>query len=169
MDGGSKHPLGINAHRATLEDTVDDNDRTRRGISMRAMMIGVALVVVLTGCGGGTGPGAGSGAGPVEAVETIENVDYYYACGNEVLQLPDGRRFYPFVDQDLVNEDAYLGASAPSKSAVRLAATLAVVEPGPGDDTGTLVIYEDGTARFVSDSGIEAWLTNEERTYNWEC
>lgn len=27
--------------------------------------------------------------------ETIEDVDYYDACGNEVLELPDGRPFYP--------------------------------------------------------------------------
>lgn len=134
---------------------------------MRAILMGTVLVLVVAGCGSGTGPGSGSGT---EVIETIEVVDYYYACGNEVLQLPDGRRFYPFVEQGDVDEDAYLGAFAQSAHPARLvAATLAVPEPDPGDDTGRLVIYEDGTARFVSDSGIEAWLTEEEQTYNWVC
>lgn len=133
---------------------------------MRNGMIAVALAVSLAGCGGSE---LGSANG-TEVAETIEGVDYYYACGNEVLELPDGRRFYPFVDQDEVDEDAYL--SAPTSNAVSAplaAAVLAVPEPEPGDDTGRLTIYEDGTARFVSDAGTEAWLTDEERTYNWVC
>lgn len=133
---------------------------------MRDVMIAVAVAVLLVGCGG-SGSGSGSGT---QVAETIEGVDYYYACGNEVLELPDGRRFYPFVDQDEVDEDAYL--SAPTSRAVSAplaAATLAVPAPEPGDDIGTLTIYEDGTARFVSETGTEAWLTEEERTYNWAC
>lgn len=73
------------------------------------------------------------------------------------------------MDQDAVDEDAYLGASTPrTASALFLAAALAVPAPEPGDDIGTLTIYEDGTARFESESGTEAWLTEEEQTYNWE-
>lgn len=133
---------------------------------MRDATIAVALAVVLAACGGGA-PVAGNGA---HVAETVQDVDYYYACGNEVLELPDGRRFYPFVDQDAVDEDAYLGAATPPiASALVLATALAVPAPEPGDDTGTLTIYEDGTARFVSESGTEAWLTEEEQTYNWEC
>lgn len=126
----------------------------------------LVLVVLLAGCQGSE-PSVGS----IEVAETIAEVDYYYACGNEVLELPDGRRFYPFVDQDQVDEDAYLSAPVPQSASVRLAtATLvAVPMPEPGEDIGTLTIFEDGTARFVSETGIEAWLTDEEQTYNWEC
>lgn len=131
---------------------------------MRDMRIAVALAVFLAGCGGS---GSGSGA---QVSETVEDVDYYYACGNEVLELSDGRRFYPFENQDVVDADAYLSAPTSQATAAPLvAATLAVPAPRPGDDTGKLTIYEDGTARFVSETGTEAWLTEEERTYNWVC
>ena len=135
--------------------------------SARGSMIAIALVVLLIGCQGSE-PGAGSSTG---VAETIDEVDYYYACGNEVLELPDGRRFYPLVEQDRVDEDAYLNPTPPHGASMRFAAaaTLAVPMPEPGDDTGTLTIFEDGTARFVSDTGITAWLTDEEQTYNWVC
>lgn len=134
----------------------------RRGV----VLVAIALVMLLGGCNR-SGPQPGSGT---QVSETIEDVEYYYACGNEVLELPDGRRFYPFVDQDRVDEDAYAGAPMSRAVAVPLvAATLAVPEPQPGDDTGTLTIYEDGTALFVSETGTEAWLTEEEQTYNWVC
>lgn len=150
------------------DDRSGASQRTdEEGITVREVMVGVALALALVGCGGTVGPGAGTGT---EVVETIEGVDYYYACGNEVLQLPDGRRFYPFAEQHAVDEEAYLGAPAPSAATASVvAATLAVPAPEPGDDTGTLTVYEDGTARFVSDSGTEAWLTEDEQTYNWEC
>lgn len=126
----------------------------------------LALVALLAGCQGDE-PSAGS----TEVAETIAEVDYYYACGNEVLELPDGRRFYPFVDQDHVDENAYLSAPLPQSASARLATVtlIAVPMPEPGEDTGTLTIFEDGTARFVSETGIEAWLTDEEQTYNWVC
>ena len=45
-----------------------------------------------------------------------------------------------------------------------------VMEPGPGDDVGTLVIWADGVARFVSDSGdLTAWMVTDEITYDWVC
>lgn len=133
---------------------------------MRRITLGVIGAVLLTACGGAVGPGSGENT---EAIETMQSVEYYYACGNEVLELPDGRHFYPFIEQDRVDEDAYLGAASASPRILMAAAVLAVPAPGPGDDVGTLTIYEDGTARFVSDSGTEAWLTDEEQTYNWEC
>jgi hypothetical protein len=45
-----------------------------------------------------------------------------------------------------------------------------VAEPGPGDDVGTLVVWADGVARWVSDSGnLDVWLIAEELTYDWVC
>lgn len=128
--------------------------------------IAVVVVMLATGCGQ-NGPEPGSST---QVSETVEDVDYYYACGNEVLELADGRRFSPFVDQDQVDDaaDARLPASDAISTMV-VATTLAVPEPQPGDDTGTLTIYEDGTARFLSETGTEAWLTEEEQTYDWVC
>jgi len=124
------------------------------------------LVTLLAACGR-SGPAPDSGP---QVSETIEDVDYYYACGNEVLELQDGRRFYPFVDQDEVDQDAYAsGPTSGAPSATFVAAALLVLPPEPGDDTGTLTIYEDGVAQFVSDSGTEAWLREEEQAYNWDC
>ena len=46
----------------------------------------------------------------------------------------------------------------------------AVVAPGPGDDVGTLVIYENGLAYWQADSGgLHTWLTTREVEYNWAC
>ena len=133
--------------------------------SGRGPVVALAVAVLLAGCRG-SGPSDG---GPVEVAETLTGVDYYYACGNEVLELPDGRRFYPLVEQDRVDEDAHLGAPSPRGAARVVVAMLAVPMPEAGDDTGTLTIFEDGTAHFVSETGIEAWLTDEEQTYNWVC
>ena len=133
------------------------------------MIVAAVLVAALAGCGGGSNS-MGPGEQPA-VVEVVEDVDYYYACGNEVLELADGRTFYPLVDQDQVDPDDYLGAPAAMSPDLVLAAglVLAVVEPGPGDDTGTLTVYDDGMAHFVSDSGIEAWLDEEPREYEWVC
>ncbi|MFW5933902.1 MAG: hypothetical protein ACOCT8_04140 [Actinomycetota bacterium] len=137
-----------------------------RGATLHGVWVAAALAVMLAGCGG-----SDSGSDDdVPVSETIEDVDYYFACGNEVLELPDGRRFYPFEDQDAVDEGSYLSAPTPqAASRILVATTLAVPPPETGDDIGTLTIYADGTARFVSESGTEAWLTDEERTYNWDC
>lgn len=129
--------------------------------------MGAALVAMLAACGGGD-PGPGAGEGPA-VVETVPDVEYYYACGNEVLELPDGRTFYPFVDQQAVDEDAYPDTALGATSTVLAMGALAVAPPEPGDDVGTLTIHEDGTARWRSESGIEAWLTTEEQTYQWVC
>lgn len=46
----------------------------------------------------------------------------------------------------------------------------AVVAPGPGDDLGTLVIYENDLAYWEPDSGtLSTWLTNTKIEYNWAC
>jgi hypothetical protein len=143
---------------------------TRRQ-DVQRFLITLVVAAVLAGCGAGgdaRSPGEGTAV-----VEVIEDVEYYYACGNEVLELPDGRRFFPLIDQGSVDEDARLGAlvPVPVDGDVVLAAgtVLAVVAPGPGDDIGTLTVYDDGLAHFVSESGIEAWLDDEEREYDWVC
>lgn len=110
-------------------------------------------------------------SGSIAVVDVIENLNYYYACGNENLTLPDGRTFYPlhFEDQETFDDSRY---EIPPQALDDLTATpgmTAVAPPSPGDDTGRLIIFEDGMALWVSDSGSEAWLTEEPQQYNWDC
>jgi hypothetical protein len=76
---------------------------------------------------------------------------YYQMYAGEIEALDESR--YPHAEGE---------ANAPSEFA-------RVAPPGPGDDTGTLIVYSDGMARYESDSGIVEWLTTEEHTYNWVC
>ncbi len=45
-----------------------------------------------------------------------------------------------------------------------------VVEPGPGDAFGTLVVWADGVAQWLSDSrDLDVWMIDDEIIYNWVC
>ncbi len=126
----------------------------------------VALTFLLAGCG----EAATSTSGGVPVTDVVENVGYYYACGNEVLQLPDGRSFWPLLEQDRVNRTKYLDTPTDDNAlAFTGSLTLAVAPPRPGDDIGTLTVYEDGMAKYVSHRGTTAWLDDEPVTYGWEC
>ena len=110
-------------------------------------------------------------AGP-QVVTVLDDVDYYGACGNEILTTDEGT-FYPLssdevdaLDIDAYPDDESTGGTEP---AGLVAAPRMVAPPGPGDDVGTLVIYSDGIARFESDSGAVRWLTDEPREYNFVC
>ena len=116
---------------------------------------------------------------PLSIAEVFEGVPFYPACGNEQL-VHDGITWYQVqsadypeiamdifeVPRDGLEEDLLRTDSEPTG----FAAAPRVVEPGPGDDTGTLVVWEDGFARWVSDSGdLVAWLVQTELTYEWDC
>ena len=46
----------------------------------------------------------------------------------------------------------------------------AIPMPEPGDDAGTMVIYEGGHAYWESENGaLNTWLTTTELDYNWIC
>ncbi len=103
----------------------------------------------------------------IEIVRTVRAVEYYGACGNEILEL-DGETWYPIASVDLGGEPFDTTRYAPlppvAQSLVRVA------PPGPGDDTGTLYVFADGIGRFVSDSGlIDNWLTTVEQQYMFAC
>ncbi len=119
-----------------------------------------------------------SGAATPEAriVEVFEGVEFYPACGNEQLE-HDGvvwyqvqQNEYPEIYDRAVNgyrENIPEGVG-PRGFAQGFAPR--VVAPGPGDDIGTLVIWSDDVAYFLSDSGsLTAWLVREQLSYPWEC
>ncbi len=113
---------------------------------------------------------------PVSIVAVHESVVFYPACGNETLTF-DGVTWYQLNHYDGYDEEyaaiyqAFADAERePSPVGARRGFAPAVVAPGPGDDIGTLVIWADGVARWVSDSGdLDVWMVDDEITYNWEC
>lgn len=150
------------------------------------------MVLLLGGCGDlsrDATPGGSAAAGTV--VQVHEDVSFYPACGNEVLDL-DGTTWYQLLPdeqralrEDPDNENSMGPASPgtftmvpsplrpsqePMMTLTRGIKAPAVVAPGPGDDVGDVTVFTDGLALFESDSGdLTTWLTRAERTYNWEC
>lgn len=113
----------------------------------------LSLTLALVACSAPSVPG--------DFIEAQAGVEYYPACGNEILQ-HEGVTWYP-IDEDWPGPIA-LESDGFGRSVPRVAA------PGEGDDIGTLWVYEDGFAYFRSNSGdLETWLTVREQTYDWVC
>jgi hypothetical protein len=113
----------------------------------------------------------------VDIAGVYESIEFYPACGNETLQ-HDGVTWYPIVHTGYDPMDADLQARIDEVFAVnREDSPVAgahgfarVVAPGPGDDIGTLVVWSDGVARWVSDSReLDVWMVDDEITYTWVC
>ncbi len=116
---------------------------------------------------------------PGEVIGTEQNVRFYPACGNEVLNW-EGSTWYQFTP---ANEDEFpvpaLAAAGPlfevetvvlSTAGEPTSGLAAVAAPEPGDDVGTLVSYEGGFAFWVSANGrLSTWLTDDEIEYPWVC
>lgn len=95
-----------------------------------------------------------------------ERAEYYGACGNETAVF-SGETWYPMLQAEVALIDpALYPLPNPPSSGLRAPQ---VMEPGPGDDVGTFVVYGDGVGRYESDSGRVIWLTQVPHTYNWEC
>ncbi|WP_144016182.1 hypothetical protein [Demequina sp. NBRC 110052] len=143
-----------------------------------AAIVTAASALALAACGAGglpTQDGRGDHGTPGEALQVETGVNYYPACGNEVLQW-EGPAWYPFTPsnpEDFPEEpipDWAQGAGMPDAGVTTVALVPAVVAPGPGDDVGTLVIYEGALAYWESDSGeLATWLTRDEIEYAWVC
>ncbi|MFK5636015.1 MULTISPECIES: hypothetical protein [unclassified Ornithinimicrobium] len=151
-----------------------------------------AAALVLWSCGdlspaATTATPGGHGA----VVQVYEDVAFYPACGNEVLDL-NGTTWYQLLpdEQDILDQgrdpESSVGPASPERftsvgsSAIPAEVPMMtlrggihvpmVVAPGPGDDTGEVTVFTDGLALFESDSGdLTTWLTTEERTYTWAC
>ncbi len=117
---------------------------------------------------------------PGAAVESHGEVAYYPACRNEILTFA-GVTWFPFEPSNTeelpVDPLSALPPPTASADAAVTAETTtyrgpvgAVVAPSPGDDVGTLVIYEGALAYWESDSGkFHTWLTNHKIEYDWAC
>lgn len=144
--------------------------RERRDRWVGFGVLALALAVTVAACGAETsGPGgdgkssATSAVAPAEpeVVAVHEDVRFYPACGNEVLRYEDLELYMLLRGEDI--EEVRFGHG----QGVRF---LTVAPPGPGEDVGTLTVYSDGYARFVSDNGaFDVWLTPEPRDYNFVC
>jgi len=127
--------------------------------------IALGLGVAMTGCASTTveAPGAQQ--------SVVKDVEFYPACGNETLTL-DGVTWYSFVPEDLEAFPTPLAlGNADSWPSIGTSRSMhKVVPPGPGDDTGSLVVYDGGYAYFRSDNGaLTSWLTTEKIDYNFAC
>ncbi|MGC4174392.1 hypothetical protein [Demequina sp.] len=130
---------------------------------------GVLLVVAL----GLVWANLNVGPGPNGYVSKHEGVQFYPACGNDVLEF-EGKTWYSISRDDWETPSAQAAVTEyrTAASGGRGAATgvRIVAAPGPGDDVGTLYVYRDGRAYWVSDSGaLDTWLTLVPQTYNWVC
>jgi hypothetical protein len=144
-------------------------------------------VGTLVACAQNVGsPGDGElRVGPLgEPVAIVENVGYYPACGNETIEV-NGVIWFPFTpsDDSTLPADPLAATSGGAAAASGVssgpfgmarsdwAPTLPrVAAPGPGDDVGTLVVFEDGVAYWRSHSGdLDSWLTDQPRNYAWVC
>lgn len=109
---------------------------------------------------------------PIGVAEIRVGTAFYPACGNETLGFGEATR-YSIDDRRLVDFEPWLYADPYEAIAALpdgIRRTPRVASPGPGDDIGTLVIYDDDIAFFISDSGdLERWLTTEPLTYDFVC
>ena len=116
-------------------------------------------------------------ATPVEIVGVYEAIEFYPACGNETLA-HQGVTWYVLVHsgtdpmdpnlQDRIDEVLRVEREDSPVSGPQGFAR--VPTPGPGDDVGTLVVWADGVARWVSDSrGLDVWMIDDSIRYIWEC
>jgi len=150
----------------------------------RVGLAAILAVLLLAGCAApGAAPhtwGTSYDYGTPGAVaDAFSGVVYYPACGNELLTF-DGRRWFPFEPSnaaDLPSDPLSAASGSDAADAADVASLVvgagpvgAVVAPGPGDDVGTLVVFENDLAYWESDSGrFSTWLTTREIEYNWAC
>ena len=101
----------------------------------------------------------------------------YPACGNEpfdhlgVTWYPlFSEGFDPMTDDLQERVDEVIAVQRESSPVRGVHGLMRVPAPGPGDSIGTLVVWADGVARWVSDSGdLDVWLVDEPISYSWVC
>lgn len=162
----------------------------------RALAMAVIGLGVLVACSVSLGdPNKLDVPTPTEIVSVESNVEYYPACGNEILSM-GATTWHPFKPSktSVLPEDpladaaaAGFGASATAgprgggagAGAVAMSVPFGVLPtvampmvpmPDPGDDVGTLVVYKGGFAYWESQNGdLSTWLTSQRLEYTWVC
>lgn len=154
-------------------------------MTKRLLAVALAASAVLAGCSQAeqSDPFGRHDFGTPGFVRSITNgVDFYPACGNETLtvgtevwyqydpanieEFPNPKRTLEAWGsgelESLGEEDLDVGVGA--------GIAPAVAAPGPGDDVGTLIIYNGDIAYWQSYSdNLATWLTTHEIEYNWVC
>lgn len=124
-----------------------------------------------------TSPTTTESPDPVPILDVYDDVEFYPACGNETLN-HSGQMWYPIarvgfdpMDASLQETvDAVLGVEREESPVARMQGLVRVSPPEPGDDVGTMVVWADGVARWVSDNGdLDVWMIDREITYTWDC
>jgi hypothetical protein len=91
----------------------------------------------------------------------VSNTARHGAAGLQIL--------YSDADRQNMVDEMFAVARAESPVAGRYG-LIKVVAPGPGDDIGTLVVWADGVARWVSDSrNLDVWMIDDPIRYAWVC
>lgn len=143
----------------------------RRRSAARRLCTAVVAVILLSGCGAVSGAGPGQGAGEDGIAETHTGVRFWPLCGNETLE-HEGQTWYQLLpaEQEIMDRERRTATGAVPTSVVLAVVVPTVRAPEPDEDLGTLTVYDDGYAEWVSDSGeIWTWLTTTEQSYGWVC
>ncbi len=115
--------------------------------------------------------------GPVSIVGVYEEIEFYPACVNETLDHL-GVTWFPIVaaggqpiDPALQPRvDEILAIDRETSPIAGVQGIVRIPGPGPGDDIGTLVVWDDGVARWVSNSrDLDVWMIDDEIRYMWAC
>lgn len=127
----------------------------------------VAVLAILAIAGGLAVVNLAVAPSPGGYADRIGGVQYYPACGNETLEF-EGRTWYPIARDDWAPPvDRALGVTGGAGIAMSVPT---VAAPGPGDNVGTLYLWNTGRAYWVSDNGeLATWLTVVPQRYNWVC
>ena len=140
---------------------------------VRALAISAALVLAACGTTSSVTPTATDTPDvEPELINVHHDVSFYPACGNETVEI-EGVRWYQLRWDEEPTHPLGWGPNGrlPEPDGMGMSrGTSSVVAPGPGDDVGTVYVFEGGRAFFESDSGdLKAWLTSEVREYDWVC
>ena len=149
--------------------------KTLRWAGAGAVVVMVVAALVLWAClrtPHPASPGSPSATPSSPTVVAIyEDVHWYPACATSPITV-GGTVFFPWpLTSPPIDETRYPMPPLHSGTTAGGGGTRVpgVMPPGPGDDIGTLIVYSNGMARFVSDSGKTAWLTTTEQRYDYVC